>query len=535
MNKFMVGIFVFCSLIPISSFASSWAKAYGGTDEDFGSCIQQTAEGGYAIASFTETFGDGQEDFLLIKLDSAGVISWSKTFGDGFSDIATTVKQTSDNGYIMVGGTRCYGAGQYDLFVVKTDALGNLSWAKAIGGSSIDAANSVQQTSDGGYIVAGFSYSYSGDSSDIFVIKLTSTGTTSWATSIGGTGEDVVTNCIQQTTDGGYIVAGWTTSFGAGGSDFFIIKLASGGNVSWARVIGGSSDDAANAIQQTSDGGYLVVGNTTSYGAGGQDVLVIKLTSTGTVSWATTYGGSSLDNPWSTYQATDGDYMVVGETQSFGMGGQDFLVMKLGSTGNITWAKTFGGAGDECANWVIQTSSGEFMVAGDAQSFGPGGYDVLVIKINQDGTMAPTCPWYPAAVNTSNPTPSSSSPTVGANELPSNVSVFPTVTSPSVQAVDICADAAVEENKNYIKGNLSCIANPVSRSAVINYQIPVTSKVSLKVYDISGICVKNILNEEKQAGNYSININTKNLNAGVYLVSLNAGNLRETKKLILVK
>ena len=218
-------------------------------------------------------------------------------------------------------------------------------WAKTYGGSGYDVASSIQQTADSGYIVAGSTYSFSEDS-DSWVLKLDSNGNVTWQKTYGGSGGDFASS-IQQTTDGGYIVAGSTYSFGASYDyfDFWVLKLDSNGNVTWQKTYGGSGDDVATSIQQTTDGGYIVAGLTDSFGVAGyenDDFWVLKLDSNGNITWQKTYGGSDYDYAYSIQQTTDGGYIVAGSTDSFGAGGYDydFWVLKLDSSGEISGCDT---------------------------------------------------------------------------------------------------------------------------------------------------------------------------------------------------
>jgi hypothetical protein len=199
---------------------------------------------------------------------------WEKTYGGRGDDEAKSIQQTKDGGYIVAGGNSA------DVYVIKLDANGNKSWEKTYGGSDDDIANSIQQTKDGGYIVAGGTHSFGAGRGDVYVIKLDANGNKVWEKTYGRRGDDEAKS-IQQTTDGGYIVAGYTKSFGAGGEDFYIIKLDANGNMVWEKTYGGSDDDGAHSIQQTSDGGYIVAGRTYSFGIEGFDIYVIKMDAEG--------------------------------------------------------------------------------------------------------------------------------------------------------------------------------------------------------------------------------------------------------------
>ncbi len=259
-----------------------FGKTYGGANSDRASSVQQTSDGGYIVAASTTSFGAGYSDFFLIKTDANGNVIWAKTYGGTNGDVAYSVQQTSDGGYIVAGTTNSFGAGWHDVLLIKTDANGNLQWAKTYGGIYDDGARGVRQTSDGGYIVGGWTTSFSVGSGDIFLIKTDANGNIIWAKTFGGTYWDEASS-VQQTSDGGYIVAGYTGSFGAGYSDLFLIKTDANGNVIWAKTYGGTNGDVAYSVQQTSDGGYILAGETLSFGAGSWDIFLIKTDANGDI------------------------------------------------------------------------------------------------------------------------------------------------------------------------------------------------------------------------------------------------------------
>ncbi|MDE2180364.1 MAG: hypothetical protein KGJ40_05895, partial [candidate division NC10 bacterium] len=237
----------------------SFAKTYGGANDDWIGSIRQTTDGGYIVAGYTTSFGAGNADAWVLKLDATGAVQWQKTYGGVGYDEATSIQQTTDGGYIVAGYTNSFGAGYQDAWVLKLDSTGTVVWQQTYGGTDYDYATSIQQTTDGGYIVAGRTRSFGGAGfDDAWILKLNSTGTVEWQKTYGGTGGDEATS-IQQTTDGGYIVAG-STSFGAGNADAWVLKLDAVGAVQWQRTYGGAANDYATSIHQTADGGYIVSG-----------------------------------------------------------------------------------------------------------------------------------------------------------------------------------------------------------------------------------------------------------------------------------
>ena len=244
------------------------------------------------------------------------------------------MRQTEDGGYIVAGGTSSFSAGSSDFWLLKLDGSGNVTWEKAYGGTGYDYAMSITQSLDKGYIVAGYTSSFGVTNSGMWIIKVDENGVITWQKTFGGTGYDYVES-ITQTQDGGYIVAGETTSFGAGNYDFWIIKLNENGVITWQKTYGGTGYDYASSIRQTQDGGYIVAGSTQSFGADNDDLWLIKLDNTGAIAWEKTYGGRGNDGIYFVNQVQDGTIIAAGGTDSFGAGNRDFWLLKLDSTGSI--------------------------------------------------------------------------------------------------------------------------------------------------------------------------------------------------------
>jgi len=362
-----------------------WQKTFGGGSYDEANSIQQTTDGGYIVAGWTKSFRS-REDAYILKLNSKGDLEWQKTFGGGDSDGANSIQQTKDGGYIVAGWTYSFGFGGKDAYILRLNSKGDLEWQKTFGGGNYDEANSIQQTTDGGYIVAGWTYSFGSGATDVYILKLNSKGEVQWQKTFGGKDDDVAYS-LQQTTDGGYIVAGRTYSFGSGLEDAYILKLNSKGDLEWQKTFGGEGIAGAFSIQQTKDGGYIVAGLTEPFGSEEADVYILKLNSKGEIDWQKTFGDQVVDQANSIQQTKDGGYIVAGVTGSFGFGEQDAYILKLNSKGEIEWQKTFGGDGFDIATSIQQTTDGGYIAAGWTESFGSGEYDAYVLKLNSKGEV----------------------------------------------------------------------------------------------------------------------------------------------------
>lgn len=363
-----------------------WTKTYGGYNQDYAFSIQPTLDGGYIITGLTSSFGAGGDDVYLVKTDANGNTVWTKTFGGPYEDWGRSVKQTLDGGYIIAGWTTSFGAGDRDVYLIKTDGNGNTIWTKTFGGTGQERGYFVQQTPEGGYIVVGTTWSFGAGDGDVYLIKTDDHGNTLWTRTYGGNGYDFCRS-IQVTPDSGFIMAGQTSSYGHGGDDAYLIRANKNGEIIWSRTFGAINDDAIYSVGLTSDGGYITTGGTKSFGAGNWDVYLIKTNSAGDLIWSKTFGGYSEERCHEVQETSDGGYISFGFTSSFGAGHYDFYLIRTDANGDSLWTKTWGGNGWDMGESGSITSDSSYIVTGYTESFGAGGGDFWVIKTKSTTMM----------------------------------------------------------------------------------------------------------------------------------------------------
>ena len=313
-----------------------WNQTYGGTNHDQASAAVQTSDGGYALAGHTMSSGSGLSDVWLVKTDGNGVLQWSRAHGGSGEDFAGSVVQTTDGGYALACSTESVGAGGYDMWLVKTYANGTFQWGITYGGAGDDFAVSLVQAVDSGYALAGYTDSFGAGDDDVWFVKTDAGGGKEWDRTYGGADADWASAVIQ-TEDGGYALAGGTYSWGSGHFDAWLVKTWADGVMQWDRTYGGYNDDGADAVAQTSDGGYALAGMTSSFGAGAGDAWLVKTDANGMQQWSRTYGGPTTESLSSMVPTSDGGYALVGGIYDFGSGSVDFWLVKTEAELGLMW------------------------------------------------------------------------------------------------------------------------------------------------------------------------------------------------------
>jgi len=382
-----------------------WQNTIGGNSNEEFFSIQQTSDGGYILGGYTAGVSS---NYFNVKTDSSGIIQWQNTIGGSGFDALTSIKQTMDGGYILGGssesnisGDKTENSNGYaDYWIVKTDSSGNIQWQNTIGGDLTDFLFSTQQTADGGYILGGYSNSnISGDKTEdnygdynYWILKTDGLGTIEWQNTIGGNGGYDALRIIKQTTDGGYILGGYSNSNISGDKtedcmgdyDYWIVKTDTSGVIQWQNTIGGSADDQLYSLQETSDGGYILGGYSNSdisgdkieNSKGDYDYWIVKTDTAGVIQWQNTIGGSNSDNLMSVYQTTDGGLILGGYSLSNISGdktetcysGNDYWIIKTDTAGIIQWQNTIGGSADDQLYSLQETSDGGYILGGKSMS-----------------------------------------------------------------------------------------------------------------------------------------------------------------------
>lgn len=352
-----------------------------------GLALAETSDDGFVGTGQHQSSGAGNCDVYVYKVDGCGNPEWFKTFGGAGDDGGKSVQQTADGGYIVTGLIHL-GAGDYDMMLQKLDAQGNQQWAKVYGGGGPDYGLYAQQTSDGGYIFTGFMSGLGFGAEDVALIKTDANGNTQWMKVYGGAASDWG-SYVEQTSDGGYKIVGYTTSFGAGAFDIYVLKVDVSGTLQWAKTYGGASGEGSSqwgiSGKITSDGGMMMCANTTSYGQGGNDYLLIKTDSLGAVLWAKTYGGTAEEQPRFALETDDKGFAIFGYTTSFGAGDLDAYLVKTDSLGALKWSKAYGGAAYDKGSMAREASDGGYALSIVTASFGADYYDPMFMKTDSLG------------------------------------------------------------------------------------------------------------------------------------------------------
>jgi hypothetical protein len=358
-----------------------WSQTYGGTDAY---SVVETSDGGFALGGSTSVI-DPNGDFLLIKTDGYGNVEWNQTYGGTDYDFCYDMIATSDGGYALAGPTRSYGNGNRDFWLVKTDSYGNVEWNQTYGTGDVEVAESLVQTSDGGYALAGYRQYINVDGVAVFwFVKTDASGNMEWNKVFSEEGIDHASSVIE-TSDGGYAILGNKYTLGANYGYAWLIKTDELRNTEWKQSYEGPFRDVANTLIETSDGGIAFACPTYLFGAGSADFWLIKMDMSGNIELNQTYGGAKNDIPYSLVETSDGGFALAGSTESFGYGNTDFWLVKTDDSGEMEWNRFYGSPEHEIAHSLVENSDGGYTLAGNQQLWVQGEQKILVVRTNTQG------------------------------------------------------------------------------------------------------------------------------------------------------
>lgn len=502
-------------IVDVTNAQITFQKRYGGKNEDEGNSVQQTIDGGYIIAGRSRRTS-AYNNNILIKTNEYGDTLWTKIFGSiSNNSDGFSVKQTSDTGYIITGFASVSGG----LNLIRTDMNGDTLWAKWY---SADVGYSVQQTLDGGFIVTGRTNNFGAGFSDVYLVKTDANGIPGWAKSYGGASYDQGQS-IAQTSDSGFIIAGQTISFGAGNDDIYLIKTNSIGDTLWTKTIGDSGVNSANSIQSTFDGGFIITGTTSRIGSGIINCFLMKIDSIGNINWSNTFSGINDVFGTSVIQSYDSGYVFVGSVRDSTYHSNTWIV-KTNSLGDTLWTKTLGEQYSESANSINQTSDGGFIITGSKNVFDSLYYDVYLIKTDSNGLISCNEKSYPVVVSPSQ---------FQISLVPTIVSVgslnyfqdSETIVEDLSYVTPVCNTVDINELKTVDR--LLLFPNPAVRKFTIQVDEPI-QKGTINIVD----CVGNIIFNENIFAQTEIVVNLKNISQGVYFVIVCDEEAQFIKKLI---
>ncbi len=473
----------------ISSQQILWSSINGGLYNDEAYASVQTSDNGYAVIGSTYSYGSGDYDVFLLRLNERGDTLWTKTYGGSSAEYGRDIIASPDGGFLLVGSTKSGGFGLGDVYLVKTDSLGNTIWIKTYGGGETDNGFSIRMTADLGYVICGTTNSYGYGYGDVYLIKIDSIGVVKWIRTYGGALGDSGA-AVRLCNDGGFIIAGATGSFGEGYSSMYAIRTDDKGDTLWTRTYGGENSDFGYSVEPTYDGGFIFGGATSSFGAGYNDAYLVKTDFEGTVMWEKTFGGYKDDKAYSVSTTSDGGYILGGTTQSSGAGKLDMYIVKTDANGDSSWTRTFGGTKSDYCRMVYEDFKFNFILIGYSYSYSAGGADAYVVNVTTDMITA-------------------------VGDLP-----------------ELNLPKSFSLKQNY--------PNPFNATTRIEYDLSRKSNVTLRIYNVLAQVVQEWDYGYQSAGNYSVDwdgysSNGVSVASGIYFYTLMIDEFHETKKMVLLK
>jgi hypothetical protein len=502
----------------------TFEKTYGGPGADLGTSIDITSDGGYILCGYTHNSTNNTIDAYVLKLDATGDTMWTKIVSGSNDEVFGSITNKADSGYTAAGYTGSFGQGMSDMYLVRMDASRNVLWAKTYGGAGLENTYHLFPTADGGYLLTGFTWSFGAGSSDLYAVKTDNSGNLQWTKTYGGTSFDYSQFALE-VSGGGYLLAGTSYSFSPK-PHIYLVRTDDLGDTLWTKSLATDSIDEVEAVYETSDGGFMMVGGTIGGGAGDEDILVMKIDSSANVLWAKTYGNIGNDLGLDIKPTSDGNSILTGWIGVAGSDTLDLFLAKINSTGDTLWTKIYGGAGVDRGYQVKQVPDGSYIVVGYTDTLGTTSRDIYVIKTDANGDSKCNEVHYPVLTGSAAFTVNNTTTVVSSG------GVETTVTPAEYTGANIytlCTTVGTREIQHG-ESSFTIYPNPAlsKGSFTISFDELEGEKGKLKMFDIAGRCVY-----ENEIRNFAQSEIRNSFSPGVYFVKVSDGKRSETKKLII--
>ena len=517
-------------LLPLSNTTAqtSFQLTFGGSDDEEVDALANTSDGGLIVAGHTKSFGAGLDDMHIIKFDIDGNVEWDNVIGENIAEFSSEIIQTMDGGYAIIGTTYSFNTQpQGNAYFVKTDAVGDVEFSRSMGPNGAEHGYSMKQTMDGGYIIGGLQNSYGAGGYDFYVVKIDSTGAAEWGNIIGDVGNDECYS-IHEMADGSYRMIG-TYAVSGSGERIAMMKLSSAGAHVWTKTIyeNNVNLDIMHGIQ-TSDGNFVFTG----FRGSSMDLKLYigKIDTAGNSMWNKAYGGSGSEFGYGVAEAANGDILACGYTDSYGAGAKDALVVRTDANGNTQWVKTYGYAGDDVAKAVIENSQGGVTIGGYETTNGAGGKDMWLLKTAANGYMVCDTVGLGSVVGV----PSGIVDTIpvvgGSTETPQEQQLWIVMPITSLETSGGVANVLCSDSLNSIVefGGFNAEVYPNPFNEEINITLEDFDQYEVEIYSITGAILKRELFNGMNA-----NIQLSDLPYGTYIINIrNKTGVEVRKKII---
>jgi len=364
---------------------TSFERVIGGLDRDRGVFVSPTSDGGYVAVGLTRSFGEGDDDIYLVRIDATGSVLWTQTYGGPETDNGWSVHESA-GGLVIAGFTESFGMGGFDCYLIRTDLEGEMQWSKTFGGEHNDRCWALLPASDGGYVLVGETTSFGSGAEDCYLIKTDAAGNEVWSKTFGGEKGDRCFS-ITQADDGGFLLAGQTYSEGAGDRDVYLVKTDASGNEVWSKTFGGPASDVGHSVTRTAEGDFVVTGYTTSFAIAEDDPYLIKIDARGQTQWTRVIAMEGVNHTLTGEQAADGGFFLGGFSNFGPNGANAALLVKTDGDGNLEWSRDLFATttGQSLGYTVRATSDGGSILTGHTTVGSTGDLDLFMVKVDREG------------------------------------------------------------------------------------------------------------------------------------------------------